>query len=302
MAEGLDLTRDFNYFQSIWEAKKNGEFKHTAKVWDSRADDWEKELAKDGSFRKSLDERVKKVTEYLQAHQLLQAGSEVLDIGCGLGRFVAEFAKTCGHVTGIDLSGRMLEVGADYARECGLHNVTFLAGDFGEFDLAELGWEGKFDLVFTSITPAVGTVETLAKAMKISRGYCFNSCFICWEDELEKQIAGEVFHREYAPSLNSHGRGFYSLFNLLWLMGYFPETSYHLQEQLEYVDADEDLARYYAKCFSNDMLADEENIRCVHEYLKEHAGADGTILRQYKRWYGWILWDVRTRLDRIATL
>lgn len=295
----LDLQQDYSYFKSLWEEKKQADFKHTAAVWDSRADDWEKELAQDGSFRRSLQERVGNVAAYLRSKGLLTAGSEVLDIGCGPGRFAAEFARTAGHVTGIDLSPRMLEMGAAYAAAGGLYNISFMVGDFSELDPDALGWNRKFDLVFTSITPAIGTVTTLKKAMEISRGYCFNSSFIRWEDELEKQIARDVFAVEYNPSPDSHGKGFYALFNLLWLMGFFPETSYHLQEQSEDVVVSKELAVYYAKCFSPDMLADEKNIRRVYHYLQAHAKPDGTILRQYQRWYGWILWDVRTYMKRI---
>lgn len=293
-----NINRDLSYFESLWEYRKNDGFKHTPEIWDSRAEDWNKELAQDGPFRKSLTERVDQVSGYLRSRGLLGAGTEVLDIGCGVGRFMAEFAKTAGHVTGIDLSPRMLEVGAAHGKASGLDNLTYLPGDFGEFDIDGLGWNGKFDLVFTSITPAIGTMETLKKAMAISRGYCFNSSFIRWEDELEARIGREVFNREYNPSPASQGRVFYALFNMLWLMGYFPETSYHMQEQCEHAEANEDLARYYAKCFSADMMADEESVQQVYQYLRTHAEADGTILRAYKRWYGWILWDIRKQTDR----
>lgn len=296
--EHLGLERDYEYFKALWEYKKSPDFKHTPAIWDSRAEDWEKELAQDGPFRRSLLERIGQVSDYLRTKGLLGAGSEVLDIGCGPGWFVTDFAATAGHATGIDLSPRMIEVGKNHAADCGRDNVSFLAGDFAALDIQKLAWEAKFDLVFTSITPAIGTMETLEKAMKISRGYCFNSCFVRWEDELEKRIGREVFGIEDNPSPESHGQSFYALFNLLWLMGYLPETSFHLQEQSEYVDANEDLARYYAKCFTSDMMTDEATTGRVYEYLQTHAEPDGTILRAYKRWYGWTLWDVRTRMEQ----
>lgn len=293
-----DWQKDYEHFQELWEYRRESGFKHTAEVWDSRADDWEKELAQDGPFRRSLNERVDKVAEYLRGKGLLGPGTQVLDIGCGAGRFVAEFARTAGHVTGIDLSPRMLEVGADYAAACGLSNVSYRSGDFADFEIGELGWEKKFDLVFTSITPAIGTMAALEKAMAISCGYCFNSSFVRWEDELEIEIGEAAFGIRQTPAPDSYRHVFYSLFNLLWLKGYFPETGYHLQEQAEQAEVNEDLARYYAKCFSTDMMAGKEETRRVLEYLQEHAGPDGTILRPYKRWYGWILWDVRNRVER----
>lgn len=297
--EVLKLRQDYDYFSAVWEHKKSGGVKHTSEAWDGRADDWGKELSQDGPFRKSLEDRVNKVAEYLRAHGLLDAESQVLDIGCGPGRFVTEFAKTADHVTGVDLSQKMLDLGADYADQCDIHNVSFLAGDFSDFNIEELGWEEKFDLVFTSITPAIGTMANLEKLMRISRGYCFNSCFVRWDDELERQISEKVFHREYAPSLGDHGHWYYALFNLLWLKGYFPETYYHRQSQSEYVEADENLARYYARSFSENLTANDEQVQKVLEYLKGHANSDGRILREYERWYGWLLWDVRLRATRL---
>lgn len=292
---------DLDYYKALWEFRENAGFQHTTEVWDSRADDWEIELSRDSEFKRSLTRRVENVSAFLRGHGLLQAGSEVLDIGCGPGRFVADFARTAGYVTGMDLSPRMIEVGINHCQDCSLDNVSFLAGDFTQLDIKSLGWEDKFDLVFTSITPAIGTMEMLQKAMSICRGYCFNSTFIRWEDELEKQLAKDLYASEYRPSPKLHGRSFYALFNLLLLSGYLPETSYQLQEQSEYVELNEDLARYYAKCFSADMLATDAQTRRIHEYLQKYVNDKGEILRSYKRWYGWILWDVRNRQENITT-
>lgn len=297
--ENLNWNQDYEHFCSIWEQKSSG-MKHTPQVWDGRAMDWGRELETDGPFRRSLEERVGESAAYLRQHGLLGAGSQVVDIGCGPGRFAAEFAKTAGHVTGIDLSGKMLELGEQYTKECGLDNVSFLSADFNALDIRELGWEKKFDLVFTSITPAIGTMESLEKAMQICRGCCFNSSFVRWVDELEDQIGRALYGRETGSSLNSHGKWFYALFNLLWLQGYFPETRYYCQKQEEYIQADEKLASYYAKCFAPDMLSSQEEIRRVFRYLKEHSNSEGKILQKYERWYGWILWDVRMQTCRLS--
>lgn len=294
----LDLERDYEYFKGIWEYREPNRIKHTKDAWDGRAEDWGKELEKSCSFCKSVDDRVEKAAAFLRAHGLLGEGSEVADIGCGPGRFVAEFAKTAGHVTGVDLSPKMLELGESYAKTLGCENVTFRQADLNTFSVEDAGWEGKFDLVFTSITPAIGTMDNLEKIMKISRGYCFNSCFVRWNDELELLVGRDVFGIKDVTPRNNHAHWFYSLFNLLWLKGYFPETAYHRQNQEEYVEADEDLARYYAKCFAG-MNPDEDSISRVHRYLKDHALPDGTIMRKYERWYGWILWDVRERDERL---
>lgn len=53
----------------------------------------------------------------------------VLDVACGPGLVVCAFARVARHVTGIDVTGAMLERGAALAAEAGLHNVTWRQGD-----------------------------------------------------------------------------------------------------------------------------------------------------------------------------
>jgi SAM-dependent methyltransferase len=297
MAE-FKTEQDYEYFCSMWEDKKLGEKTHKPEIWNDKAKDWGKELEDDGSFRHTMQDRVQKAVEFLSEYDVLGAENEIVDIGCGPGRFVAEFAKTAKHVTGIDISDKMLRLGEDYVKECGLDNVTFMKENFCSLDIQALGWEKKFDLVFTSITPAIGTMEGLKKSMQICRKYCFNSCFVRWNDELENDICKDIYGWEKRSSKNRHGKYFYALFNLLWLDGYFPETRYHCQNQEERVDIDDKLIDYYTKACSKDKTITPEYRKKVATYLEQCVDADGKLFRKYERWYGWILWDVRKRVLR----
>ncbi|MBO5460419.1 MAG: methyltransferase domain-containing protein [Ruminococcus sp.] len=295
----MNLKKDYEYFTSIWEEKGEKKRIHTSKAWDGRAGDWGKELEKKEDFQESMDKRVMAAADYLRSHGILGAGSEVIDIGCGPGRFVAEFARTAGHVTGVDISGKMVELGQKRAEECGVENVTFIAEDFAEMDVKALGWEKKFDLVFASITPALGTMESLEKSMDICKGYCFNSCTIKWEDELEKQIKKNVLGIEEGSGKTSFGKWFYSLLNILWIKGYLPETSYYKNDKEERIKADASLATYYARSLSRDLTVSEEMAEQIEKYLIKIADEDGYVIRKYERWQGWILWDVRVRMPRL---
>jgi SAM-dependent methyltransferase len=61
----------------------------------------------------------------------IQAGHHVLDIGCGTGATTRRAARlaSAGHVKGVDLSARMLDVGRALARAEGLDNVSFDRAD-----------------------------------------------------------------------------------------------------------------------------------------------------------------------------
>jgi len=57
------------------------------------------------------------------------ADDTVLDVACGPGLVVAAFAKTCRHVTGIDLTPAMIEKARGHAAAAGLTNVAWHLGN-----------------------------------------------------------------------------------------------------------------------------------------------------------------------------
>lgn len=215
----IDLKKDYDYFTSIWEESGSNKKVHTSKAWDERAEAWGKELHKKEDFQINMDERVQMTAKFLRSQGLLGEESQVLDIGCGPGRFVTEFAKTAGHVTGIDLSEKMVQLGQKHAEE---------------------------------------------------------------------------------SQKNSFGKWFYSLFNMLWIKGYFPKTDYFINKKEERVKVEKDLAVYYAKTFSRDLNHSDELVIKILEYLQKIADSEGFVTRKCERWQGWILWDVRTCIPRLS--
>lgn len=148
----------------------------------------------------------------------------IADIGCGPGRFAVAFARRVHWVTGFDLSPRMIHYGMEHARREGVENVTLRACDFQTLDVRQEGLESAFDLVFSSLTPAIHGRAGLEKVMAMSRAYCCNITHIAHENSLRRQIREQLFGR---PATSHWGwRWFYSLFNVLLLLGYLPEASY----------------------------------------------------------------------------
>lgn len=293
----FDWESQYALYRGVWESRQKKGQNPSEAAWDGRAADWKKELSKDPAFFGGLDRRVRETVSFLRGRGLLQPGSTVADIGCGPGHFAAAFAETAAHVAALDISGGMLEMAREYAAAQGVKNVSFVQADFSSMDVGQAGWERAFDLVFAALTPAVASVEDLEKLMGISRGFCFNSSFVRWEDGLERRIGRELYGREPRP-LRGRDDWFYACFNLLWIMGYYPETRYYCTDSEVRVRADEDEARYYARCFSPDMSADAGETERIYRYLQGIAGKDGMISFREEKWYGWLLWDVRKKTVR----
>jgi SAM-dependent methyltransferase len=84
------------------------------------------------------------VVAVLRSFGLLLRGDAILEIGCGIGRFVRALAPEAAHVTGLDVSPVML---AEAGRRCrGIANVRLLQGNGRDF--APLA-DAAFDLVLS---------------------------------------------------------------------------------------------------------------------------------------------------------
>jgi len=60
--------------------------------------------------------------------QYVSAGSSVIDIGCGVGSVARELSNKCSHVTGIDLSIKMVNYARKRLAAASIYNVEILLG------------------------------------------------------------------------------------------------------------------------------------------------------------------------------
>ncbi len=77
----------------------------------------------------------------------LQAGAQVLDVGCGYGRHAMELAARGFHVVGLDLSTPLLVRGGEEAMRRGLQ-INFVRGDMRELDF-DAQFDGAYCLFST---------------------------------------------------------------------------------------------------------------------------------------------------------
>ena len=89
------------------------------------------------SFTKGTIQEVKFLLELMR----LKKGSRLLDVGCGPGRHAVAFARAGLAVTGIDISGRFLELAARAAHEAGVKAAFF------ECDARQMPFDDEFDAV-----------------------------------------------------------------------------------------------------------------------------------------------------------
>lgn len=289
----------FDYYRSLWEHKKNRSgLSHTKKAWNERADEWAQELGSDSAMSRVTGRRVLEAVRLLTAKGILQPEADVIDIGCGPGRFVAEFARKVRHVTGTDISPRMLQLGSEYCQEQGIANTVFTACDFKNTFVEEMGWKGGFDLVFSCMTPAVSSYDSLEKMIAMSRGYCCNTCCIDSKSRLEEEIAHILSLQNTRPFWN--GDWFYSLLNLVWLLGYYPETDYYILDYTEPRRVTENMVRDKLKRMCPGQEFSDEQIELVCSRLSAQS-ENGMFIDICINRYGTVLWDTRIMRNQEQT-
>lgn len=284
------LGTDLAYFAAMQESQPKDRPDHSAKKWDQRAEAWEKERRE----KQKGDARVRSAVAYLEEQGLLQPDFHVADVGCGPGRFAVAFARRVRWVTGFDLSPRMIHYGLEYARREGVANLTLQALDFQTLEVEAAGLRRAFDLVFSSLTPAVHGQAGLEKMMDMSRAYCCNITHLYHRNSICRQLQEEVFG--IPPVSPWGGRWFYSLFNLLLLRGYLPQTSYDRQLEARRFVPSQDYAAMLLERVLPPAERTEKNQARIFAWLQEHTDGEGMLTETSEACYGRILWDVRDRI------
>lgn len=278
--------KDIKYYDLLWQdSKPKDGMKHTKETWDRIAKGWSRDSDK---VRLEKDEKIILLKDYLIKAGALSGEYDVLDLGCGPGKYGLEFSKYARTVTLSDVSPVMLELARENTTLSGAQNISFSEADFLTESVTELGWEKKFDLVFTSLTPAMDNAETIRKINRCSRKWAFNNSFVYFRDSLKDEVGKNVFGKPVSTNWGNSSP--YCIWNILWLMGAHPRMEYTGEK----IDYEYDLTRTVAEDSAVNIIRDrapsESEIDAVYSYL-EKAYPDGKVIRKTESLYSWILWE-----------
>ena len=275
---------DLDYFDKLWNENRYSGGRTSQEneaFWDDRAD-----------FMTEWKERRKKrnrqnVIQFLQHRDMLQSGFSVLDIGCGPGEHTKNLAGVAKEVIGTDISGKMLDYARKSAVEAKLTNAMFVKTDWDDVDLAALNWEGKFDLVFASMTPAIGNKKTLEKMIKASKQYCFSVYPVSMKTAIGDKLAEKLGLR-YIKKHNSCTT-VYCLVNMLFLMGYFPEIHYEDQRWESVFGVDEAIEHFKMQfCADTGSALDQDAMRGYLQQLSDR-GQVTEVVETKTAWVSWMI-------------
>lgn len=266
-------------FEARWiEQKKRTDLSETQQFWDNRAAEFN-EIGK-----RQMDDDP--VITLLKSKEAIFPGARVLDIGCGAGRYSKAFLEMGCEVVGIDISPNMIDFSKENTAGLNADHFTFKVLPWEQADLAAEGWEGHFDLVFASMSPAISGPDEVRKMIQASKGYCFMSSHLIKEDklggELKQALGKETRAADYRNTL-------YYAFNTLWEMGYFPEFRHSENQRVKVWDV-EKAANYYGHMLK---ATDEETKQAIRNYLDQNSDKGQIEDLNYSK-NGQLLWSVQS--------
>lgn len=272
---------DIQYFENIWSGRKSDKEENRA-FWDGRAEEFNA-----NAYKEEGRERLNKVFELLTSKGLLAKNGSVLDIGCGPGKYSVEFAKRSKNVAGVDLSPKMIEFAKENAAKEELSNVTFNVMDWAEADLKAIGWEKKFDLVFASMCPAIINRDALEKMISASKGYCFMSSFVERKNSLKDYLSQNV---DLDKANSSFEKTAYCSFNILWLLGYYPDITYIDTEWEQFWTLERAVECYCTQLEMGRSIND--GLRASVKNCMEQISENGMVKESIKAKIAWMYWKV----------
>ena len=211
------------------------------------------------------DPHAKEVARILKDAGVLKSGGTLLDLGCGTGGFSLAFAEQGMQVTAVDMDHPSLVVLANRARANGL-----------EIETEQVMWEQynpetKFDVVFSSMCPAICNYQELLRFEGLGRKY---GCLIAVSrgsyDKHRKQLMQELNAKP--KGMTTEAMWYY---NVLYLMGRQPNV-WNFTRHFEYQAPIEKLVEHNKVYFGIFGISPEESEPKLREYYERHA-IDGMV-------------------------
>ena len=113
-----------------------------------------------------------KMLDVMEKGGVVLDGHTVLDLGCGSGAYTVHMARQAKQVTALDISEVMLDGVRKAAAENGITNIDYVLSDWMDFTPPH-----KYDIIFTSLTPAVKDEASVDKIRDFAAKWVVNISF-----------------------------------------------------------------------------------------------------------------------------
>lgn len=257
-----------------------------AEKWDRVAENYQ------DVFLLGLNEYNSSLLCFWKENGMLPPGARVLDIGCGVGKYGTYLAELGCDVTLTDISAEMLrraeENMAKYQTPWAVYRC-----DFSEATGEEPVFADGFDLVISTMSPAVHDAATVRKMSEMSRGWCFLARFRDWEQPLRDRIM-QTLGVEPLRDLSDLEGDVSSMIRAVGEAGYTP-----LVRTVDYCWADrrtpERMADYLRRRYFEDEAEADRLRDAAVEIARSLSDPDGCVEDAVNTRVAWIYWKTEEK-------
>ena len=249
--------------------------------WDQAADDCQR------VYLLGLNEYNASLLLFWREQGMIQPGSKVLDIGCGVGKYGVYLAELGCEMTLTDISGEMLRHAGENMAAVRLPWTVYQC-DFHEATGKEAVFSDGFDFVFSTMSSAVCDAETVKKMSSLSHGWCFIARFHDWEQPFRDTLIRELGMEPRSKFQDLEG-DCVSMIRFVREAGFTPSVRY-----VDYNWADERTPEEMTDHMLRSCLSEEADQDLLAAELlnlsRAHAGENGTVTDNVNTKVVWIYW------------
>lgn len=226
------------------------------KKWDKRADSYPRFSEKSSG----IEDKVINITE---SAGVFFTGKTVLDIGCGTGRFTIRIAKKAAHVTGMDISGEMLNILLEDSLAEGLTNISTVCADWKDIR------PEKTDIVMATLTPALRTEEDFQRMIDTAEEHVI---YLGWVERRESAMIREIYSMH---SVNPSGFNFPDTFSELLEKGEYGFRFFPVHDQWERTGTIDEISERLTESIRE--YGKEPDLKAIRQKILENSSDGKTV-------------------------
>lgn len=256
---------------------------NSVQKWDKAADGFQK------SFESGGNDYSERLMDFITGSCGVRAGSRVLDIGCGVGKYGVYLSRLGADVTLTDISPRMLEHARRNLEAVGGKYRT-LCGDWCSFDLECPELSHGFDLSMATMSPAISDLDSVRRMSSVTRGICLVTNFLSWED-LSARRYFAALGREYDAQNDKLRLDCEALSDCVLKAGFEPRFRYEPYCWEDMRTAEDSAARFIERSLGGS--ADDKTRELILAAAKDSVNENGLVCDRVNTEVVWMYWDTR---------
>lgn len=247
--------------------------------WNSVSEDYQR------VFKLGLNDYNREFMRFVTAEEMLPKGGSVLDIGCGVGKYGSYFAEMGHSVALTDISEKMIAFADENMSK---YRVPWksLVCDFDLVSGNEQFFAGGFDLVISTMSPAIHDIGTVKKMSAMSRGWCLVARFVSWEQPFREGLFRQLQIEECDKKMGSPDE-LIACVNAAGYKAYTKTVPYNWSD----LRTPEEMAEHLLLGPLHEAADPDAYRKAVIDYCLRHADKDGKISDGVNTQVVWIYWD-----------